>query len=48
MKLRERENFFIKDNISRDVNASGRDIKAFESFVKIDVSKKCTAFGSKG
>jgi hypothetical protein len=48
MNLKERENFFIKDNISRDVNASGRDIKAFESFVKIAVSKKCTTFGAKG
>jgi hypothetical protein len=44
MKRRERKNTFIKNNISRNIHPAGRDIKAFETFMKIVVPDEGTTF----
>lgn len=48
MKFRERENSFIKDDISRDINPSRGWFKTFEAFVPSTISKEDTMNRSKG
>jgi hypothetical protein len=48
MKIFERENCFIKDNIPRDVNTSTRHLKTLDPFVARTVADKDTLCGAKG
>jgi hypothetical protein len=47
MKFRKGKNILIKYNITRYIDSPGINIKHFESFVNIVVSKKDTFLGSK-
>jgi len=44
MQLRERKNRFIKNDISRDVNTPGRNIKTLVTLLKVAIAKKGTPF----
>jgi hypothetical protein len=37
----------IKDNVTRDIHTTTRDVKALVAFVKTTVAKKGTLFGAK-
>jgi hypothetical protein len=46
MKIRERKNILIKNNIARNINAPFRWLKTFKTFVGVAVAKKDTSFGT--
>ena len=46
MQLREGKDMLIKYYISRDINAPGCYIKAFEPLVQIAIAEKNALFGS--
>jgi hypothetical protein len=47
MEFEKWENSFIKYDISRNINPVGRNIKTFEAFIHITITKKYIFLGSK-
>jgi hypothetical protein len=47
VKRRERENFFIKDDISRNIYSPGLNIKTLIALVKVAITKEGTLLRTK-
>lgn len=46
MKFFKGKLYFVKNNITRDINTASRDIEALDSFVLHTIAKKNTLFGT--
>ena len=47
MKISERKNGLIKNNIAGNINSPGRNVEALVAFVHVTIANESTLFGSK-